>query len=288
MTRKQLIAEVLSDFRQYEESGLIDYRSLNLWIKTELKRFGSNITVLTEKVVQVENGEAELPEDFWSLKFAVKCTADSHEFETGTKANVQDSQYWTQRIENTYVWDNLSNSHKQTDYKEILEKVYYNTDTTINIRYKNPVLLRLTKGIKKEYCSQGCQNLQKQLTASSPYEINILGNKIQANFKEGFIYMQYNALPTDDKGDIYIPDFTQLQEYLMYYAKRKILENLWVNDDDVNLVNKLQYIKQQEREYFGLAMTQVKFESLGRNWSNNIKRKIIHETNRFERMFPNL
>ena len=100
--------------------------------------------------------------------------------------------------------------------------------------------------------------------------------------------MQYNALPTDDKGDIYIPDFTQLQEYLMYYVKRKILENLWVNDDDVNLVNKLQYIKQQEREYFGLAMTQVKFESLGRNWSNNIKRKIIHETNRFERMFPNL
>lgn len=285
MTRKQLIAEILSELKQYEESGLIDHRSLNLWIKSELKRFGANITVLTEKVLGVENGEVELPDDFWSLHFAVKCTAESHEFEKGSKATVQDSQYWTQRIENTYVWDNQSNSHKKTDYKEILEKTYLNIDTVVNFRYTNPILLRLTKGIKKDYCAPGCKNLQKEL--SSPYEINILGNKIQSNFKEGHIYMQYNGLPTDESGDIYIPDSIHLQEYLMYYCKRKILESLWINDDDANLINKLQYMKQQEREYFHLAMTQVKFEGLG-NWSNNIKRKIIRETNRFERMFPNL
>ena len=99
--------------------------------------------------------------------------------------------------------------------------------------------------------------------------------------------MQYNALPTDDSGDIYIPDVRSLQEYLMYYAKRKILEGLWMNDDDVNLINKLQYISAKEKETFGLAMTQTKFESLG-NWDKNLKRKMIEESNRFERMFPNL
>lgn len=287
MTRKQLIAEILSDLRQYDEAGLIDYRSVNLWIKSELKRFGANITTLTEKVLEVENGQVDLPEDFWSLHLAVKCTEDSHEFEKGTRQDVQDSQYYTQKIENTYTWDNQSNSHTKTSYKEIIEKKYYN-NTIINFRYTNPVILKLTKGIKKEYCSPGCKNLQMQLTHSAEHEINILGNKIQANFKKGHIYMQYNAIPSDETGDLYIPDVVSLQEYLMYFVKRKILESLWMNDDDVNLINKLTYIKQQEREYFGLAMTQVKFEGLGKNWQDKLKMKMIQETNRFERMFPNL
>lgn len=286
MKRKELIAEILSDLRQYDESGLIDYRSLNLWIKNELKRFGANITVKTEKFLDVENGEAELPEDFWNLHLAAKCTRDSHEFVKGSKQDVQDSQYWTQRIENTYIWDNLAGTHKKESYKEIIEKSYYN-NTEVRTRYVDPVILKLTKGLKKEYCAPGCKNLQASLTHSAPHEINIVGNKIQTNFKKGVIYIQYNALPSDEDGDLYIPDVVNLQEYLMYFVKRKILEGIWMNDDDVNLVNKLQYIKQQEREYFGLAMTQVKFEGLG-NWSQRLKKRMVQDTNRFERMFPNV
>jgi hypothetical protein len=35
-TRKNLIAEVLSDLKQYNESGLIDDISLNRWVKNAL------------------------------------------------------------------------------------------------------------------------------------------------------------------------------------------------------------------------------------------------------------
>ena len=286
MTRKQLIAEILTDLRQYDESGLIDYRSLNMWIKNELKRFGANITVLTEKVLEVENGKVELPDNFWTLDLAVKCVADSQEVNDGEcKQQVQESQFWKQRLEKTYRWDNQSGSHIQEDYKTIEEKVYYN-NCQVTFRYREPEVLRLTKGIKKEYCSKGCKNLQEQFTRSAKHEINILGNTLQTNFKNGFVYIQYNGLPTDDDGDILIPEVRSLEEYLIYYAKRKILESLWINDDDVNIMNKLQYIRQMERETFGLAMTQVKFESLG-NWDKKLKRKMIRETNRFEHMFPN-
>nr|DAJ54834.1 MAG TPA: hypothetical protein [Caudoviricetes sp.] len=287
MTRKQLIAEILTDLKQYDESGLIDYRSLNMWIKNELKRFGVNITVLTEKVLDVDNGKAELPEDFWTLHLAVKCKQEDWEGEyQEDRELVQDSQWYKQSTTTNYVWDNQSQSHKEESYKTVEEKVFYK-DRVTNIRYKEPVLLRLTKGFKKEFCAPSCRNMQQKLTASANYEINILGNVLQTNFKEGNIYMQYNALPTDESGDIYIPDVRSLQEYLMYYAKRKVLESLWINDDDVNLINKLQYIKAQEKEYLGLAMTQVKMEGLG-NWDKNLKKKMIAETNRFERMFPNL
>lgn len=286
MKRKELIAEVLSELRQYDEAGLIDYRSVNLWIKNELKRFGSNITVRTEKFLDVENGEAELPEDFWNLHLAAKCTRDSHQFVSGSRQDVVNSSYWTQRIENTYTWDNQANTHTKESYKEIIEKSYYN-NAEIQTRYVDPTILKLTKGMKKEFCAPGCKNLQKALTNSSAHEINILGNKIQTNFKRGVIYIQYNALPSDEDGDLYIPDVVSLQEYLMYYVKRKILEGLWLNDDDLNVGNKLQYVKQQEREYLGLAMTTLKFENLG-NWEERLKKKMVQETNRFERMFPNV
>jgi hypothetical protein len=35
-TRKNLIAEVLSDLKQYNESGLIDDISLNRWVKKRI------------------------------------------------------------------------------------------------------------------------------------------------------------------------------------------------------------------------------------------------------------
>lgn len=287
MTRKQLIAEILTDLRQYDESGLIDYRSLNMWIKNELKRFGANITVLTEKALEVQNGKTELPEDFWTLHLAVKCNQHGWEGEHHEERDlVQDSQWYKQSTTTNYVWDNQSQSHKEESYKTVSEKVFYR-DQIKKVHYTEPIVLRLTKGFKKEFCAPGCKNMQQKLATSSPHEINILGNILQTNFKDGFIYMQYNALPTDETGDIYIPDVRSLQEYLIYYAKRRILEALWMNDDDINLINKLQYIKGQEKEYLGLAMTQVKMEGLG-NWDKKLKRKMIAETNRFERMFPNI
>ncbi len=282
MTRKQLIAEILTDFRQYDESGLIDYRSLNRWIKNELKRFGANVMILTEKVIEVKNGEADLPENFYNLDLAVKCDSHSHEITQGCKADVQSSSFYTQRLETTYEWDNQSESHVGKDFKCIEEKVLFN-NCSMTFRYSNPTVLRLTKGIKREYCASSCKNFKAY---SSLHEMNIIGNKMQFNFNKGYVYIQYYGLPIDEEGDLYIPDVRSLEEYIMYYCKRKILENLWFGDDDANAVNKLSYMKQEERELLGLAMTQTKFEALQKGWERRLKQKMIRETNRYERMFP--
>lgn len=282
MTRKGLIAEITTKLKQYDESGLIDYKSLNRWIKNELKRFGSNLMVLTEKVLEVENGIATLPENFFSLDLAVKCSMDSYEIREEHRDVLQSSHFWTQRLETTYEWNNTSNSHVGKDYKCIREEVYYK-GCPITLRYNDVQPLKLVKGIKKESCSKKCKNFNFN---NSPYEINILRDKIQTNFSKGSIYIQYYGLPSDDEGDLEIPDIVNLQEYLIAYCTRQILESLWFNDDDVNLVNKLNYIRQSEESLFTKAMTTVKFEALGKNWDKKIKRKIIAESNRYERMFP--
>lgn len=282
MTRKRLVAEILTELKKYDESGLIDYKSLNRWIKNELKRFGNNLMQLTETVLRVENGTADLPENFFSLYFAVKCTPESHQFEEGCKENLQSSHFWTQRLENTYEWDNQSGSHKNTNFKLIEERIVFKDNTTVKFRYNNPILLRPVKGIKRDSLAVKCKNLNIN---NCPYEFNIVGEKMQFNFRDGDVYIQYYGLPLDQSDDLLIPDSRNLEEYLIAYCKRKVMEIIWLNDDDTNLINKLQFLQQEEVRLYGLAQTEVKFNALG-NWAQKIKRNNILETNKYERMFP--
>lgn len=288
MTRTELIAEITTDFKQYDEVGLIDYRSLNRWIKGELKRFGNNIMVATDKTLIVENGRADLPEDFWKLTLAAKCDYAGYEVVEGKKEHIIMSHFWHTRTENTYIWNNRSEEYKHKDYQIIREKVSFEGGT-LECYYVNPTILKLTKGMSKEVCHSSCKNLQAALTHSAKHEINILGNTIQTNFREGSIYIQYFALPTDDTGDLIIPETQHghLEKYLEYYCKTKILENLIGNEDDPQKRTDLGYFNAKANETFALAMTEAKFSGLGHDWDVKLKNEMRRDTLKYERMFPN-
>lgn len=288
MTRQELIAEITSDFKSYDESGLIDYRSLKLWIKNELKRFGNNIMIPTEKTIEVKGGKAKLPDNFWKLLVAAKCDDGGHKIIEGEREHIVMSHAWRVRTERSKVWDNNSESFFTTDHKVIKEKVYFDGGT-IEYYYRNPILLRLARGMRREACHGLCRNLQTSLTASSPNEINILGEYIQANFSDGYIYIQYMALPSDDSGELIIPEtqHNSLQKYITYYCKMKILENLIGNEDDPQKRTDLNYFAQRTDETFGLAMTESKFEGLGNDWDIRLKNSMRKDTLKYELMFPN-
>ena len=62
---------------------------------------------------------------------------------------------------------------------------------------------------------------------------------------------------------------------------------MWQNDDDTNMINKLQYIKAEENSLKGLAFTEVKFNKLGDgNWAKRLQRNNNLYIEKFERMFP--
>lgn len=287
MTKSELIAEITSDFRQYDEANLIDYRSLNLWIRTELRRFGNNIMVPTEKTLTVDNSKATLPDNFWRLLVAAKCDDAGYRVCEGKKEHIIMNHFWRERTEQSYEWDTGNDYYYKTDFKEIKEKVYFEGGA-IEFRYSNPTLLRLTRSMRREVCHSSCKNLQQALTSSSPYEINILGETLQTNFKRGYIYIQYMGLPTDDNGELIIPDtqLGHLQKYLTYYCKMRILENLIGNEDDPQKRQDLAYFKSRADETFSLAMTESKFEGLGRDWDTKLKNAMRKNTLKYELMFP--
>lgn len=289
MTKKEFIAELASDLKQYDESNLIDYRSVDLWLKTKLKRFGNNIMVPTEAFLKVENGRVKLPDNFWKLNLAVKCDPNGYRVESGDPKTVITSTAFKIRVEENNVWNNNIEGYNKKDFKQVIEKVFVDSNI-VNYYYSSPTILKLTKGMKKEVCSKGCLNLQSKFTHSSPWEINILNNFIQTNFTKGYIYIQYEGLPIDEDGDVLIPEtqHDHLREYLMYHCKAKLMENLMGNGDEPNLVNMYQLYSAKEREYFSLAMTETKFGGLSADWDKKMKNKMRLNTLKYENLFPNI
>lgn len=289
MTKKEFIAELTTDLKQYDESNLIDYRSVNMMINTKLKRFGNNIMVANEAFIKVVDGKAKLPENFWKLDLAVRCEPEGYSIKSGDKRAIISSYTYKERTEEDLEWNNFIDSYIEKDYKRITETVYIDSNV-VDFYYKSPIILKLTKGMNKEVCSTGCKNLQDMFTYSSPWEINIVKNTLQANFEKGYIYIQYVGLPVDDEGEVMIPEtqHNHLQEYLMYHCKAKIMENLMGNGDEPNLINMYQIYSAKEREYFSLAMTETKFESLGHDWDKKMKNKMRQSTLKYERMFPKM
>lgn len=288
MTRKHFIAELATDLKQYDESGLIDYRSVKMWIKNKLKRFGNNIMTSSDMVLKVENGRAQLPENFWQLYLAIKCRPESYTTEDVIDESIIMSTVYKIKTEAEVEWNNGVEGHVGKNYKSIEEKIV-TRGGTIKIKYAGDGILRITKGMKKESCYKTCKNLQDKYTHSSPWEINIVNDVIQTNFKTGNIYIQYLSLPTDEEGEIIIPETQHghLQEYLMYHCKARLFENLIGNGDETNIINMLQYYTSKEREYLSLAMTETKFGGLSQDWDIKMKNKMRRSTMKIENLFPN-
>jgi hypothetical protein len=286
MTIDALIAEITSGgFQQYEESGIIDYISLRRWIKSELKRFGNNLMVMGESILHVDNERAKLPENFWQLYLAVNCELQGYTTDDPEDV-LQNSFLFKERIEGTQEWDNMSESYVAKDFKYVKEDLVFNKGKA-TFYYGNPQFLKLERGFDKSVCAPGCQNLRKALVDTSPNTVNIIGDYLNTNFKKGDIYMQYRGLPTDADGKIIIPttQHDRLQEYLIDYCRMKIMEDVAVGGDG-DAVNLLQFYDGRRREGFMLAMTELKFEGLGKNWAAKLINKQRKETLKYDVMLP--
>lgn len=287
MNKKQFIARLASDLKQFDESNLIDYRVIREEVDSQLKRFGNNLMVGADKVIKVVDGKAKLPDNFWKLDLAVKCEPEGYTVESGSRDAVISSFSYKEITEEELEWDNYLGEYLETDYKKITEVVKVSS-SAISLHFNRPQILRLTKGISRESCSSTCKNLQDMFTHSSPWEISIRNKTIYTNFNDGYIYVQYSGLEVDEEGEIIIPETQHghLYNYLMFHCKATIMLNLMANGDEPNLINMYQIFSAKEADYFSLAMTEVKMESLGHDWDKKMKNKMRRTTLMYENMFP--
>jgi hypothetical protein len=78
----------------------------------------------------------------------------------------------------------------------------------------------------------------------------LVGDRLQANFEQGFIYPT-QGLPTEEyTEDLIIPEVMGNHVHEYVEAEPKVFEFLWSNGDDENVQNKLMYWKQESADKF--------------------------------------
>jgi hypothetical protein len=279
-----LIAQIKSDLSKYDDAGLIDDTSLYRDITLGLKRFGNDVMILQETMVEVKNGYGELPQSFFSLYSAYLCNPAGF---TSTQFIHQDplisSIVYKEKVINEKVWSECDASCETITENVIRENVYFN-GKAIQLRYSNPTLLTLGKSFNKSNCHSACRN---KLVRDNPNEIVILDYRLQANFNEGYIYMQFYGLPTDEEGNIEIPETKNghLETFLEYFLKRRLAERLMGNNDAQGLQNLYTIYKQEETVALKNASTELKMSKLKPSTFAKIKRLNQLESKQFETNF---
>lgn len=275
-TADDIIAKVKRDFQKYSDAGLVDEDELYRDLVFALKKFGNDITYLQETVVEVKDGYANLPRSFFSLYLAYLCEPVGFVCQDVEFNDLQSSHFFVERTKQNSKWNQCDACCEEKEETFVKENLYFKSGR-VEFYYRNPTLLKLGKTFKKDNCHSDCRN---KVVRDNPDEIVIVNYKLQANFNEGSIYLQYYGLPTDENGTIEVPESANghLELYIEYYLKRRLTEMLMTNNDAQGLANLYSVFLQQEQINLRKASNELKMKNI------NFKRfsARMHRLNRLE------
>lgn len=284
-TISNVITDIKSDLRSYEESNLIDDVSLSLHLINEVKGFGGNVMQTYPLIVDISNGQGKLPNNFFSLVKAVKTEPIGYLPDSDCRQDTLiGSNFYRVKKEASKIWNNFSHEFENgAEYKEVTEQVFeYNKGLKSKFYYGNFRHLKLVRGFDKSKLDLKCENIKVK---ESPYEISIINNTLQTNFTKGSICIWYQGLEVEeDTDDIILPEDpnSNIYKFLLATGKAKVFELIWANDDDSNVINKLQFYKNEARENRILAAAQARLDSVvGNNWSEGIKSRQRNRINAY-------
>ena len=152
--------------------------------------------------------------------------------------------------------------------REYVNGLPYNT-STLPLMFPLHVNQRLSKGwcLPRSIC----------FGSKSKHEIDIANRTIYTNFCDGIVLLNYYAYPYDENGLPKIPDKPKIQLAIEHYLKWKTLENLWLNNDDLGVQQKMMYFKNEfeqnsypDAEYVEKLTSMNEFMDMVRNARNRL------------------
>lgn len=224
-TFDDLMNEVGTDFHLYNLEGMIEPAQL---IKVALKlnkELGLKLHMTKEIMLDIEHNKVKLPDDLYVLNYAMLC--GEYTLTTPIVAGRQ-----TENIET--VSDGVTvvatpcNSGNCNNY-QVIETVKYETKT-----YHTFQKLEIKKNT---IIHPSCRNLYE----SCPNKGEIRNGWLYTNFDHGKLYLTYEGNLEDDDHNLLVLDHDIINEYYEYALKLRILENLYMNGEDV--LNKIKYLE---------------------------------------------
>lgn len=266
-TFDELLNEVGADFYQFNNEGLIEPGSLIKIAQRVNYDLGLRIHGTKEKVLEVQNKKVKLPDDFYVLNYAYLC--GQYTITTPVLAG--------RETENVILNSTTCSKCGEPDPECTCEKTY-----TVECNTGEKIFVQVVEKRKTE--TRTYETFQKLNIATSSGKQNALDDKyagsvgyikngfIYTNVEEGNIFVSYQGNLEDEQGNLLVLDHPLINEYYEYALKQRILENLFMNGEDV--AAKMQLVEQRLRAARNNALSVVNtpdFSEMQKNWEMNRK-----------------
>lgn len=270
-TFNQLLDEILVDFYTFNLEGMIDPQQ---FIKVALRvnyELGLRIHKSKDVILDIEKGKAKLPDDFYVLNFA----------NLVGKYTVQDPVISGSHVEEVPligVPDRDSCGRVKACTSGCGQ--YYNLVQTLKSEvrtYEEFFPLQVGKG---KVVSEDCPNIE----VKSANKAQIRDGYMFTNLDCGKVHLNYIGNMEDDEGNLLVLDHPVINEFYEYAIKQRLLENLYINGEDV--AQRIQLVEQKLRAARNNALTITNmpdFAEMKKLWETNRKAMYGKYYNMFKR-----
>ena len=222
---------------------------------------GLRVNMTKEVVLDIVNRKVRLPDDFYVLNYAMLC---------GEYTVTQPAISGTHREDVVVPFipgplDPCTPTNtcltQCGDLLQVIQTTQFETRT-----YEISTVISLDNNSKTISCD--CPNL----TWKSPYKGQLKNNFIYLNLEHGKVYVNYQGTMEDEEGNLMVLDNPYVNEYYEYALKQRLLENLYMNGEDV--MQKLNLIEQRLRGARNNALSLVNtpdFREMYKMWEMNRK-----------------
>jgi hypothetical protein len=281
-TFDSLLEDVKIDLRTLTLENRIDPAQL---IKVAMRvnyDLGLRINVTKETILEVDKGRARLPEDFYVMNYALMLHQGYETIIPAQGTNVQDvTPTWRPWVE-----QNSCSNESLPQQPVCFSKCNDNTYQIIQVvnqekrAYRSfvPVRFRNSKFVDCNW---------PDIFGSARDEAWIKDGWLYTTVDHASIYINYQGSFTDENGDLLIPDHPMLNEYYEYAVKKRILENLVMDGENVSA--QYQLVSQEYRGARNNALTIVNtpnFSEMEKLWVMNRKAMYSKYYDMFKSYFP--
>ena len=323
-TFDQLLEDVTIDLNSFALENMIEPQQLIKLAKKLNYDLGLRLNQTKEIILDVCHGKVKLPDDFYTFNFAFICGKYEEHLGYdgwGSGTNIQEVPYnevpanvdqcALPTVNCRTCNSNPCNHTAACDLNHpivdpaavtydplspygntcIAPRVFMNCkgekweliqvlNTGVTRRYTAMVPLRMK-------ASQGIECDCPNLYYNTHNEGWLKGGFLFTTFDTGKVYLNYQGQMEDDQGQLLVPDHDLLNEYYEYAFKQRILENLYLNGEDV--AQRMQLVEQRVKAARNNALSLVNtpnFKEMYDLWWTNRRAQYSKYYDMFNSRYP--
>jgi len=285
---------VKEELKSYFDTGAVDDLLFPTYLDKCLRKLGRSSYVIAEVILEIRDFEARLPDNFFAVREAWRCSALPVDNQDSGSFYSQATLTENIQVRPLDVGGDPCSSPGCTDPNcngtcTVIEQTIYKSTVSSSVNFKREYLLKPGSISAHRNCTvdyteawsftNEAQNREFTPGSSSYDSFDIRDNKFVTNFRDGVVHLLMYVTEYDNIGNQMIPDNYRVREFVEAFIKYKVFEVLsnQINDETFNQIQqKMLYYKQLHDEAFIMADIEIKKQDA---WAK--QRRIKNDLNRF-------